>query len=217
MTDTLEKGRLASATQWFKRVRLQLFAFENTPLSYMLDFFIYGLLVIFLTGFVFGNMRYWPWAWLFVSAGVLGWTLIEYLLHRYVLHGLQPFRRWHEAHHQQPSALISIPTIFSVSLFAVLVFVPAALLMDVHHAAELLLGMLMGYFFYAMTHHATHHWRGRAPLSLRRKRWHAFHHHSGAPICFGVTTQFWDHLFGTAAFDNKLKPKEKMKIFAMKD
>ena len=30
------------------------------------------------------------WAW--VAGGVFAWTLVEYLLHRFVLHGLAPFR-----------------------------------------------------------------------------------------------------------------------------
>jgi cyclopropane-fatty-acyl-phospholipid synthase len=29
-------------------------------------------------------------------AGLLGWSLIEYGVHRFVLHGLAPFRRWYE-------------------------------------------------------------------------------------------------------------------------
>ena len=30
--------------------------------------------------------------------GLLLWSLLEYLTHRFVLHGLQPFQRWHALH-----------------------------------------------------------------------------------------------------------------------
>jgi len=60
-----------------------------------------------------------------------------------------------------------------------------------------LLGVVAGYLVYSLTHHATHHWRSRGPLARRRKQWHAQHHHSDAPVCFGVTTRFWDRVFGT--------------------
>ena len=86
----------------------------------------------------------------------------------------------------------------SMSLFVLLVFVPVRLLSGSHHAAQFLLGILAGYFLYSLSHHAAHHWRGRAPLAGRRKRWHAMHHQSALPVCFGVTTQLWDYVFGTA-------------------
>jgi sterol desaturase/sphingolipid hydroxylase (fatty acid hydroxylase superfamily) len=41
---------------------------------------------------------------IFALAGIAAWTLVEYVLHRFVLHGLQPFRRWHAEHHRRPGA-----------------------------------------------------------------------------------------------------------------
>ncbi|MBP6250972.1 MAG: hypothetical protein KA386_05960, partial [Leptothrix sp. (in: Bacteria)] len=40
---------------------------------------------------------------LVVAAGLLCWTLLEYLLHRIVLHALPPFKRWHAMHHRRPA------------------------------------------------------------------------------------------------------------------
>ena len=133
-------------------------------------------------------------------AGLASWTLIEYLLHRFVLHGLQPFKRWHAEHHDRPTALICTPTVLSASLIVVLVFLPALLLGGVWRASALTLGVLVGYLTYAITHHATHHWRGRAGWMLQRKRLHALHHSAkGQPQCFGVSSALWDHMLGTPA------------------
>jgi hypothetical protein len=59
--------------------------------------------------------------------------------------------------------------------------------------------VLGGYLGYAFTHHATHHWRVDNGWSIRRKRWHAQHHHAAQPGCYGVTSAFWDPVFGSAA------------------
>ena len=37
------------------------------------------------------------------------------------------------------------------------------------------LGVLIGYYGYAFTHHAAHHWRHENAWLRRRKRWHALH------------------------------------------
>jgi cyclopropane-fatty-acyl-phospholipid synthase len=60
------------------------------------------------------------------------------------------------------------------------------------------LGVLVGYLGYSLTHHATHHWPARNAWTRRRKRWHAMHHGALAqPGYYGVTSGFWDALFGT--------------------
>ena len=42
-------------------------------------------------------------------AGLVAWTLLEYVLHRFVLHGVEPFRAWHLAHHRNPTQPIRVP------------------------------------------------------------------------------------------------------------
>jgi sterol desaturase/sphingolipid hydroxylase (fatty acid hydroxylase superfamily) len=126
------------------------------------------------------------------------WSAIEYVLHRFVLHGLQPFRGWHEAHHDRPTALICAPTILSATLIFGLVFVPAWLIGELWRARALTLGVAAGYLADAITHHATHHWRGRSAWLQRRKRWHALHHHDKeSHRCDGVTSTVWDDVFAS--------------------
>lgn len=133
-----------------------------------------------------------------VVLGVLVWSALEYVLHRFVLHGLAPFRHWHQRHHERPAALIGAPTVLSASLIALGIFVPAWWAADVRTASALTLGVAAGYFGYALTHHAIHHWRGSSAWLLRRKRWHALHHRQfDLPGHYGVTSVAWDCLFGT--------------------
>jgi hypothetical protein len=176
-----------------------LFALEHSQRAYRADFALYGAAVALLSAFVVFGVP--PDQWLamlaFALAGLASWTAIEYALHRFVLHGLQPFQRWHAEHHHRPSALIGAPTILSASLIATLVFLPALLLGNWWRACALTLGVLTVYLAYAITHHATHHWRAEHVWLKQRKRWHALHHHALAPVCYGVTTAFWDHVFGS--------------------
>jgi sterol desaturase/sphingolipid hydroxylase (fatty acid hydroxylase superfamily) len=176
-----------------------LFTLEQTKLAYRADFALYGAAVatigIFLS-VAFPRMH-WFNATVWMLLGLFAWTAIEYGLHRYVLHGLRPFSDWHEVHHQRPTALICAPTIFSASLILALVFLPAWLLSDLPIACALTLGLIVGYLGYAITHHATHHWRANNMWIVHRKRWHALHHHVAQPVCYGVTSAIWDRVFGS--------------------
>ena len=177
-----------------------LLTLEHGKLAYRADFALYAAAVVFLAALLLlagpGGRR------LAIAglalAGLAGWTAIEYALHRFVLHGLPPFRRWHAEHHHRPKALICAPTIVSAASIATLVTLPAWLLGDLWYACALTFGVLTGYLAYAITHHATHHWRADNAWLKRRKHWHALHHHAGAAACYGVTSSFWDRMFGTA-------------------
>lgn len=130
--------------------------------------------------------------------GLAAWTLVEYVLHRFVLHGLQPFRTWHAEHHRRPRALIGTPTILSAALIAMLVLLPALALSDLWRASALTFGLLAGYLVYAIAHHATHHWHAANAWTRQLKRTHALHHYRvRPPAWFGVTSPIWDIVFGT--------------------
>jgi len=178
-----------------------LFSLEHGKAVFAADFAFYGAAVLLLTLYlVFDGARsQGPALAAMALAGLAAWSLIEYLLHRFVLHGLQPFARWHAAHHARPTALIGSPTIVSASGFAVLVFLPAwGLLGSLPLASALTLGIVAGYLAYAVIHHATHHWRAGSPWMLQRKRWHALHHRvGGTPGCYGVSSGLWDRVFGS--------------------
>jgi cyclopropane-fatty-acyl-phospholipid synthase len=174
---------------------------EHGKAAYRADFALYATAAVALAVFLYvaGPQSLRLDFLAMVCVGLLSWTAIEYLLHRFVLHGLAPFKRWHEAHHQRPTALICAPTILSASLILVLVFLPVLALGGVWNACGLTLGMLTGYLFYAITHHATHHWPAQSAWLKRRKRWHALHHHNTGQLAgFGVTSAFGDHVFGSA-------------------
>ena len=76
-------------------------------------------------------------------------------------------------------------------------FVPVAALAPAL-AIGLSVGMLTGYTVYLLVHHAIHI---RAPTPgtylYRARLHHAVHHYRDDEGNFGVTTSFWDRVFGT--------------------
>lgn len=172
---------------------------ENSKAAFRADFALYGMAILAMIGFLAlaspADRRL--ATLLFTLVGMLSWTAIEYLLHRFLLHGLEPFRSWHRDHHRRPRALICASTVMSASLITTLVFFPLLVFGDLWHACALTLGVLIGYLFYALTHHATHHWHARSAWLKRRQRWHLRHHHRHPDACYGVTSRFWDRVFRT--------------------
>ena len=177
-----------------------LMTIEHDKAGYLADFILYPLAIaglLFLLAVLAPGDREMEIAAL-ALLGPVTWTLTEYVLHRFVLHGIQPFRAWHAEHHRRPKALIGTSTLLSAVLIVVLFFLPALVLTDLLRACALTIGLLTGYLVYAITHHALHHWSGVNALTRRLKRRHALHHYrDGPPAWFGVTSPIWDILFGT--------------------
>jgi sterol desaturase/sphingolipid hydroxylase (fatty acid hydroxylase superfamily) len=180
---------------------MPLFTLEHSKTVYRADFVLYGAAVVCLALYliVASPQRDHGSLLAIALAGLAAWTLIEYALHRFVLHGLQPFKRWHAAHHDRPTALICTPTILSAVLIGLLVFLPALLLGGTWRACALTMGLLIGYLIYTITHHATHHWRAHSAWLQGRKHWHALHHRTGQTGHYGVTSAFWDQVFGSVS------------------
>jgi sterol desaturase/sphingolipid hydroxylase (fatty acid hydroxylase superfamily) len=174
---------------------------EHSKSGYLADFIVYGIASITLAALLAIAAPRERWLEIMSSAllGLMAWTIVEYGLHRFVLHGLQPFRSWHVEHHRRPRALMGTPTVLSAMLIAALVFLPALLLGDLWLACALTFGLLTGYLIYAVVHHATHHWRAGSEWTRRRKLAHALHHSPVGPRGhYGVTSAFWDGVFGTS-------------------
>lgn len=136
--------------------------------------------------------------------GVLLWTLIEYLIHRYIFH-YQPRTRWgkqlhfviHGVHHDYPNdarrlvmpPVISIPLAF---LFFGLFFLIFGSL-----APAVFAGLVFGYLCYDMLHYATHHLAMKRGVWLWLKQYHLRHHFKDDHVGYGISSPLWDYIFRT--------------------
>ncbi len=128
--------------------------------------------------------------------GLLSWTLSEYLLHRYVYHAWSSFLSiGHALHHKNPNELIGVPwyltTVALIALFVLLsLLVPTPVL-------GVLMGFnWLGYIFYCICHHGSHHWNTKFGW-LEKMKWHHLAHHGHPEFNWGFTTTFWDQVFRT--------------------
>jgi sterol desaturase/sphingolipid hydroxylase (fatty acid hydroxylase superfamily) len=131
--------------------------------------------------------------------GFLFSGLLEYIVHRWLLHGPPSMaRRGHAHHHAEPRALISTP-LCVVMTGALIMWGLLGLVLPVGLAALLVFGLYAGYNYFALVHHWQHHRRrdGACVAHWRRlERLHHLHHHRQM-VNFGISTTIWDRLFGT--------------------
>jgi len=133
---------------------------------------------------------------LLAFVGLLSWTLAEYLLHRYVYHAWSSFLSvGHALHHRNPNDLIGVPwyltTIIVIAVFALLSILFRASIVGVVMGFNWL-----GYIFYCICHHGSHHWNTKRGWLNKMKRHHLAHH--GHPeFNWGFTTPWWDVVFRT--------------------
>ena len=179
---------------------------------FFLDFVVYPLLILICLVIAFdgSTFRQALISVALIISGYLMWGLVEYIIHRFVLHHVPFFSAIHKAHHDASDELIGTPTIFSALIFYCFVYWPGAEIFGYRSASALSAGLLAGYLFYVSVHYAVHHFDGGDYGFMRKlKRQHAIHHYHAAEKNFGVTTVFWDRLFGTlAAMPRHARPPE---------
>lgn len=136
---------------------------EHSKAVYFADFAFYLVAIVLLLGVLvgFAPRHALVGVALAVIAGAVCWSLIEYLMHRVIFHGIEPFQRMHGEHHRRPQALIATPTALSAAFIMLLVWLPATLLSGAWLGLGATLGMTADYFAYGLIHHAMHHWRPR--------------------------------------------------------
>jgi sterol desaturase/sphingolipid hydroxylase (fatty acid hydroxylase superfamily) len=131
-----------------------------------------------------------------VVVGFTAWGLLEYVVHRWVLHGPRSMaRRGHARHHADDAALISTPA-FVVMGSACAIWATLAMVFPAGIACLMAFGFYAGYNYYALLHHLQHR-RGIGLACLAGlERAHRIHHVQHT-VNYGVTTTLWDRLLGT--------------------
>ena len=142
---------------------------------------------------------------LLCMAGLLLWTLTEYVLHRWVFHfhaqsrlGKRLVYLFHGLHHDDPNdstrlVMPPVPTILIMSLLYSLFsfFCPAA------YFHGFMAFFIIGYLCYDYIHYATHHFRMTSRVAKYLKRYHLKHHFRTSNARYGVSTPLWDIVFRT--------------------
>lgn len=159
-------------------------------------------LAVFFYGFFTVEIRFQKEAG-YCLLGFLSFTLAEYLIHRFVFHSIEYTQKknWqfriHGIHHAFPSdkERLAMPLPLAVFLSAILFLLLRFIIGPV--AFFFFPGFLSGYAFYLLVHYIIH--TRRPPHNIFRILWkhHYIHHFKDHHKAYGVTTPFWDVIFGT--------------------
>jgi len=141
----------------------------------------------------------------YTFAGLFVWTLIEYIMHRYVFHyypksklGQRIHFIFHGVHHDYPNDAkrLVMPPSASIPLAAAFyglfyLILPQAIIFPCF------LGFITGYLIYDMTHYALHHASFKSKFWVKLKKHHMLHHYSDPTKGYGVSSDFWDKILGS--------------------
>lgn len=135
-------------------------------------------------------------------AGLVLWTLIEYLLHRFVFHRFHGIiGSFHLEHHASPRDLryIFVRKPWAIGVSVLLILAIWGLTGNFLLTAGLMAGIWAGYLYYESVHYRVHFTASEGWLIARQRRAHFRHHFHDARKCFGVTTPLWDYVFRTTS------------------
>lgn len=167
----------------------------------------YSLIVLLL-----GLRSRHPWvAGAFYLSGIAVWTFVEYLFHRYVLHGRFPpgkglIRKFlherldplHWEHHERPFDGWHISGQLKDILPLFFVAAPVSFLFPIYTAPVVLAGVVQGYVSEEWLHYFLHFGKSRNGFFRYLKRYHLYHHSPrGIDRGYGITSGIWDAVFHT--------------------
>jgi sterol desaturase/sphingolipid hydroxylase (fatty acid hydroxylase superfamily) len=134
--------------------------------------------------------------------GVLTWTLLEYVIHRWGGHDRRyrktPFGVEHIRHHAEGNYFA--PTWKKLAIAAVVtgvLVVPAIALVGTARGVSYVVGLMAFYGVYEVLHRREHTHAGFGPYARWARRHHFHHHFVDGRTNHGVTSPLWDLVFGT--------------------
>jgi sterol desaturase/sphingolipid hydroxylase (fatty acid hydroxylase superfamily) len=134
--------------------------------------------------------------------GVLSWSFLEYMIHRFLGHDPRtrpnPFATEHVRHHIEGGYFApSWKKALTATIAAAVLVWPATAIAGSTIGLSFVAGFVLAYVSYELMHRREHTHPGSGVYSHWARR-HHFHHHFGDPKSnLGVTSPIWDWVFGT--------------------
>ncbi len=141
----------------------------------------------------------------YILLGILTWTFMEYVLHRFVFH-LPINTAWakkarhylHDTHHEIPKDPLRIvtPPIMSISIYSILFYFFSKTVPS-DYFSSYMIGFTQSYLCFEYLHWAIHNNAINIKPVNYLRRHHAIHHYVQKTQRFGLTSPFWDIVFNT--------------------
>ncbi|KAI9592513.1 hypothetical protein BDF19DRAFT_425328 [Syncephalis fuscata] len=148
-------------------------------------------------------------AYALFAIGTLLWTLVEYVLHRFVFHADDwvPDHTWaltlhftvHGIHHFLPMDRMRLvmPPALAIIIAYPLYNLFSVLMPSIPITNAVFSGILFGYVGYDLTHYYLHHGQPMGEHIRIMKSYHLAHHYKDANLGYGITSKIWDRVFST--------------------
>jgi len=184
--------------------------YENPVLHVLSKNHISAPLLIFFGGgttlSVYAYLKFELHIWYLLAyflVGMLLFTLIEYLVHRFLYHLPQVYEEGgvafalHGIHHKYPrdKKRLVMPPVLSVVLASIILGINYFLMGP--YGFSFTGGFLFGYAAYLSVHYIVH--RFKPPKNFLKHLWihHSIHHYKDDEVAFGVSSPLWDVVFRT--------------------
>ncbi len=139
------------------------------------------------------------------GTGLFFWSFLEYVLHRFVFHyklkgkiGERIHFIFHGVHHDYPNDAMRLVLPPSVSIpLAILFYYFHYFLFGSVYMSPIYAGFVTGYLIYDISHYAIHHSTFKNKFWQNIKKHHMYHHYKDDHAGYGVSSKFWDIIFGT--------------------
>jgi len=201
-----EKIRNKGEARIFENDFLELLTKNHPLLVYCMYFPTIGYMLYY--GHATKNISVFHLTLLFVS-GIFFWSFFEYIMHRYLFHleprnpGLKRFvYTLHGVHHEYPrdKTRLFMPPLPSIIIASTIFFIMYLVLG--WNALGFFSGFLLGYILYGSMHYAIHAF---PPPKYMKSLWryHTMHHYKNPDKGYGVSSIFWDVIFGTTPKEEK--------------
>ena len=149
------------------------------------------------------------------ACGALTWTLLEYLIHRWMGHDRRfrrsPFGIEHVRHHAEGNYFA--PTwkkLIAAALAMAVLSGPAIALGGFAAGVAYVIGLIACYGAYEVLHRREHTHAGIGMYGRWARRHHFHHHFADVRANHGVTTPLWDVVFGTYQTPSRIRVPAKL-------
>ena len=177
-----------------------------SKVHFLVPVFIFvPVIIYFIYGAFQNNIGIVTFIEMFIT-GLIVWTLVEYVMHRFLFHYMPPDKPWaqrlhfifHGVHHDYPSDAkrLVLPPSVSIPLALAFYFMFNAIL-PTNYIYGFFPAFLIGYLFYDESHYAIHHFNFKGKIWKKIKQHHMLHHYSDPAKGYGVSSPLWDKVFGS--------------------
>jgi 4-hydroxysphinganine ceramide fatty acyl 2-hydroxylase len=182
-------------------------SFSTSQLQQIKCFTIFFLLLapILFVVIEFANFLSSVFPFLLFFTGWFTWTFAEYILHRFWNHAKgvnkdNSIVQRHHHHHTHPTEIsVSGKQRFIMILIGIALIVFS---LWINEYLLILAGLETGIFWFFLMHYFLHQ-KWAQKIFPRLLNYHLVHHCKEPDACFGISTIWWDFVFGTTPKKNK--------------